>query len=139
MTLQLIFLGVGKTTLLRDVACQLSQSLRTIVVDTSNEIAGSANVPHSGIGRSRRMQVLDRRRQHDTLIEAVQNHNPQVIVIDEIGTKEEVNAARTLSQRGVSMIATAHGVSLSSLMKKPDLIALLGGIQAVTLGDAAAK
>lgn len=131
--------GVGKTTLLRDVACELSKSLRTIVVDTSNEIAGSSNLPHKGIGRARRMQVSNRKYQHDTLIEAVQNHNPQVIVIDEIGTKEEVNAARTLAQRGVSMIATAHGISLNSLMKNPDLLPLLGGIQPVILGDAAAR
>lgn len=132
-------IGVGKTTLLRDVASQLSYRLRTIVVDTSNEIGGGSNVPHKSIGKARRMQVPVRSDQHKILIEAVQNHNPQVIIIDEIGSKEEVNAARTISQRGVSMVATAHGISLSSLMKNPDLVPLIGGIQPVILGDKAAS
>jgi stage III sporulation protein SpoIIIAA len=113
--------------------------MRTIVVDTSNEIAGTSDIAHEGIGRARRMQVTKGTYQHETLIEAVQNHNPQVIIIDEIGTKEEVKAARTIAQRGVAIVATAHGVSLDSLMKNPDLLPLLGGIGPVTLGDNAAK
>eukprot|EP01104_Vermistella_antarctica_P006387 TRINITY_DN1708_c0_g1_i8.p1 TRINITY_DN1708_c0_g1~~TRINITY_DN1708_c0_g1_i8.p1 ORF type:complete len:502 (+),score=37.92 TRINITY_DN1708_c0_g1_i8:135-1640(+) len=113
--------GVGKTTLLRDMARYIASELsqRCLVIDTSNEIAGDGRVPHECIGRARRMQVSDRIHQHEVMIEAVQNHNPQVIVIDEIGTAQEVRSALTISQRGVSLVATAHGINLSSLLKNP--------------------
>jgi stage III sporulation protein AA len=129
--------GVGKTSLLRDVTAFFADTMRkrVIIVDTTNEIAGDGVVPHKCIGRARRMQVRDRREQSKILIEAVQNHNPQIVVIDEIGTPEEVNAARTISQRGVQMIATAHGENLHSLLKNPPLRNLIGGIKSVTLGD----
>eukprot|EP01098_Paradermamoeba_levis_P006659 TRINITY_DN2765_c0_g1_i1.p1 TRINITY_DN2765_c0_g1~~TRINITY_DN2765_c0_g1_i1.p1 ORF type:complete len:413 (+),score=119.75 TRINITY_DN2765_c0_g1_i1:157-1395(+) len=133
--------GVGKTTLLRDVTRLLANEMRkrVVVVDTSNEIAGDHPKPHHCIGRAHRMQVANRRHQHDVLIEAVQNQNPQVIVVDEIGTAEEVTAARMIAQRGVGMIGTAHGISLHSLLKNPTLRALVGGVQAVILGDSEAK
>jgi len=133
--------GVGKTSLLRDVTRTLSDQIkkRVIIVDTSNEIAGEGSVPHDCIGKARRMQVRDRNHQDETLMEAVQNHNPEVIIIDELGNAKEVAAASSISQRGVSMVATAHGVTLQSLLKNPPMIKLLGGIQAVTLGDSAAK
>jgi len=133
--------GVGKTSLLRDVTMFFANTCRkrVIVVDTTNEIAGDGPISHQCIGRARRMQVRDRKQQHEILIEAVQNHNPQVVVIDEIGTPLEVAAARTISQRGVKMIATAHGENLKSLLKNPPLRQLIGDIQAVTLGDQEAR
>lgn len=133
--------GVGKTTLLREAARVLADDLgkRVVVVDTSNEIAGDGDVPHSGIGRARRMQVLSPELQHKVMIEAVENHMPEVIVIDEIGTLEEALAARTIAERGVQLIATAHGVSLDNLIVNPTLSDLLGGIQAVTLSDEEAR
>jgi stage III sporulation protein AA len=129
--------GVGKTTLLRDCARMLSTETgrRVMVVDTSNEIAGDGAIPNAGIGRARRMQVADRNRQHDVMIEAVQNHTPQTIIIDEIGTAEEALAARTIAQRGVQLVATAHGRTIENLLNNPSLNDLLGGVHTVTLGD----
>lgn len=131
--------GVGKTTLLRDAARLLSQTRRVVVVDSSNEIGGEGDVPHPAIGRARRMQVTDPRQQHKVMIEAVQNHMPEVIVIDEIGRIDEVEAARTIAQRGVQLIATAHGHSLHNLMMNPTLSDLAGGIVSVTLSDDLAR
>ncbi len=133
--------GVGKTTMLREVARVLSENLRkrVIIVDTSNEIAGDGDVPHPGIGRARRMQVSSPTRQHAVMIEAVENHMPEVIIIDEIGTELEAAAARTIAERGVQLIGTAHGNSLDNLMMNPTLADLVGGIQAVTLGDDEAR
>lgn len=133
--------GKGKTTLLREISYSLSvyQSQVVIIVDSSDEIAGAADIPHPCIGRSRRMSVFDRTRQHQVLIEAVQNHNPTVIIVDEIGTKKEVAAVRTIAQRGVGIIGTAHGTNLSSLLSNPDLVDLVGGLKSVTLGDAEAR
>ncbi|KAL6062201.1 PFAM ATPase associated with various cellular activities (AAA), variant 2 [Balamuthia mandrillaris] len=133
--------GAGKTTLLRDVARCLSDEMgkRVLVIDTSNEIAGDGDVPHSCIGFARRLQVKNRGMQHNIMIEAVQNHNPQVIVVDEIGTAPEVNSARTIAQRGVSVVATAHGIDLGSLLKNPTLVSLVGGVHPVILGDKAAS
>lgn len=133
--------GVGKTTLLRDAASYLSvdKALRVIVVDTSNEIAGDGDVPHAGIGKARRIQVKKTRLQHAVMIEAVENHTPQCIVIDEIGTLEEVVAARTIAERGVRLIATAHGGEMSNLLNNPTLNDLVGGVHTVTLGDAEAR
>ena len=133
--------GIGKTTLLRESARVLSTDLgkRVIVVDTSNEIAGDGDIPHPGIGEARRMQVPAPERQHAVMIEAVENHMPEVIVIDEIGTEEEAIAARTIAERGVQLIATAHGNSLDNLLMNPTLSDLLGGIHAVTLGDVEAR
>ena len=133
--------GVGKTTLLREAARVLADDLdkRVVVVDTSNEIAGDGDVPHPGIGRARRMHVLSPELQHRVMIEAVENHMPEVIVIDEIGTLEEALAARTIAERGVQLIATAHGVTLDNLIINPTLSDLLGGIQAVTLSDEEAR
>lgn len=133
--------GVGKTTLLREVARVLADesNKRVVVVDTSNEIAGDGDIPHPGIGRARRMQVARTEEQHAVMIEAVQNHMPQVIVIDEIGTELEALAARTIAERGVQLVATAHGNSLGNLLVNPTLSDLIGGIQTVTLGDEEAR
>ncbi|HTQ79083.1 MAG TPA: R3H domain-containing nucleic acid-binding protein [Thermoanaerobaculia bacterium] len=133
--------GVGKTTLLREAARVLAGELgkRVVVVDTSNEIAGDGDIPHPGIGRARRMQVPSPELQHAVMIEAVENHMPQVIVIDEIGTTAEALAARTIAERGVQLIATAHGNTLTNLLQNPTLADLVGGIQAVTLSDEEAR
>jgi stage III sporulation protein SpoIIIAA len=133
--------GVGKTTLLREAARVLADDLekRVIVVDTSNEIAGDGDVPHPGIGRARRMQVPEPEHQHGVMIEAVENHMPEVIVIDEIGTAQEALAARTIAERGVQLIATVHGNTLENLMINPTLADLVGGIQPVTLSDEEAR
>src|SRR4030088_1150883 len=133
--------GVGKTTMLREVARVLADDLgkRVVVVDTSNEIAGDGDIPHPGIGRARRMQVQTPSLQHAVMIEAVENHMPEVVVIDEIGTEQEAAAARTIAERGVQLIATAHGNTLENLMLNPTLSDLIGGIQTVTLGDEEAR
>ena len=129
--------GVGKTTLLREVARVLSDDLgkRVIVVDTSNEIAGDGDIPHPGIGSARRMQVPFNKEQEDVMIEAVENHFPEVIIIDEIGRTEEAKACRTIAERGVRLIGTAHGTSIENILVNPMLQELIGGITAVTLGD----
>ena len=133
--------GVGKTTMLRDVARMCASELmkRVVIVDTSNEIGGDGDIPHHGIGRSRRMQVPRAALQHEVMIEAVENHTPEVIVIDEIGTGQEAEAARTIAERGVQLIGTAHGTSLSNLMQNPTLSDLIGGIESVTLSDEEAR
>jgi len=133
--------GVGKTTMLREVARVLAEDLgkRVIIVDTSNEIGGDGDIPHPAIGRARRMQVSTPARQHAVMIEAVENHMPEVIVIDEIGTELEAQAARTIAERGVQLVGTAHGNSLDNLMMNPTLSDLIGGIQTVTLGDEEAR
>ncbi len=133
--------GVGKTTLLREIARVLADEAnkRVVIVDTSNEIAGDGDIPHPGIGRARRMQVARTAEQHAVMIEAVENHMPQVIVIDEIGTELEAAAARTIAERGVQLVATAHGNSLGNLLVNPTLSDLVGGIQTVTLGDEEAR
>ncbi len=133
--------GVGKTTMLREVARVLADDLnkRVIIVDTSNEIAGDGDIPHPAIGHARRMQVTTPSMQHAVMIEAVENHMPEVIVIDEIGTELEAQAARTIAERGVQLVGTAHGNMLENLMMNPTLCDLVGGIQSVTLGDEEAK
>jgi stage III sporulation protein SpoIIIAA len=133
--------GVGKTTLLRETARVLADELhkRVIVVDTSNEIAGDGDIPHPAIGRARRMQVPTPTDQHGVMIEAVENHMPEVVVIDEIGTELEAMAARTIAERGVQLIGTAHGNTLENLMMNPTLADLIGGIQSVTLSDEEAR
>src|SRR5438876_275104 len=133
--------GVGKTTLLRECARVLSDEVnkRVVIVDTSNEIAGDGDIPHPSIGRARRMQVPQPERQHAVMIEAVENHMPEVIIIDEIGTELEAQAARTIAERGVQLVGTAHGSSLENLMLNPTLSDLVGGIQTVTLGDEEAR
>ena len=133
--------GVGKTTALREIARVLADDLgkRVVVIDTSNEIAGDGDIPHPAIGRARRMQVARPELQHQVMIEAVENHMPEVIVIDEIGTELEALAARTIAERGVMLVATAHGNELANLIKNPTLADLVGGIQSVTLGDEEAR
>lgn len=133
--------GVGKTTKLREIARLMADDLgkRVVIVDTSNEIAGDGDTPHPAVGHARRMQVRQPEYQKDVMIEAVENHTPEVIVVDEIGTEAEAQAARTIAERGVMLIATAHGNSLESLIKNPTLSDLVGGIQSVTLGDDEAK
>jgi stage III sporulation protein SpoIIIAA len=132
--------GVGKTTMLRECARVLSEERkRVVIVDTSNEIAGDGDVPHPGIGLARRMQVADPTLQHAVMIEAVENHMPEVIVIDEIGTAAEAEAARTIAERGVTLIGTAHGQTLENLLMNPTLSDLVGGISAVTLSDEEAR
>ena len=133
--------GIGKTTMLREAARVLAdeQRKRVVVVDTSNEIAGDGDIPHPAIGKARRMQVRTPNLQHEVMIEAVENHMPEVIVIDEIGTELEAQAARTIAERGVQLIGTAHGNNLDNLMLNPTLSDLIGGIQSVTLGDEEAR
>jgi stage III sporulation protein SpoIIIAA len=133
--------GVGKTTMLREVARILADKAgkRVIVIDTSNEIAGDGDIPHPAIGHARRMQVAAPERQHAVMIEAVENHMPQVIIIDEIGTELEAQAARTIAERGVQLVGTAHGNSLENLILNPTLSDLIGGTQTVTLGDEEAR
>ncbi|MEM8807936.1 MAG: R3H domain-containing nucleic acid-binding protein [Cyanobacteria bacterium P01_G01_bin.38] len=133
--------GVGKTTALREIARVLADDLlkRVVIIDTSNEIAGDGDIPHPAIGRARRMQVAHPEQQHQVMIEAVENHMPEVIVIDEIGTELEALAARTIAERGVQLVGTAHGNQLENLVKNPTLSDLIGGIQTVTLGDDEAR
>ncbi len=133
--------GVGKTTALREIARVLADDFhkRVVIIDTSNEIAGDGDVPHPGIGRARRMQVATPELQHKTMIEAVENHMPEVVVIDEIGTELEATASRTIAERGVMLVATAHGNQIENLLKNPTLSDLVGGIQSVTLGDDEAR
>ncbi len=133
--------GVGKTTALREITRVLADDLqkRVVIIDTSNEIAGDGDIPHPAIGRARRMQVAHPELQHQVMIEAVENHTPEVIVIDEIGTELEALAARTIAERGVQLVGTAHGNQIENLIKNPTLSDLIGGIQAVTLGDDEAR
>jgi stage III sporulation protein AA len=131
--------GVGKTTLLRETARLLAEGKRVVIVDTSNEIAGDGDIPHPAIGRARRMQVATPTLQHEVMIEAVENHNPQVIVIDEIGRELETEAARTIAERGVQLVGTAHGNTLDNLLLNPTLSDLIGGIESVTLSDEEAR
>ncbi len=131
--------GVGKTTMLREVARVLAENKRVIIVDTSNEIGGDGDIPHPAIGRARRMQVETPALQHAVMIEAVENHMPEVIIIDEIGTELEAAAARTIAERGVQLVGTAHGNTLDNLMLNPTLSDLVGGIQSVTLSDEEAR
>jgi stage III sporulation protein SpoIIIAA len=131
--------GVGKTTLLREAARILAENKRVVIVDTSNEIGGDGDVPHPAVGKARRMQVSQPMMQHEVMIEAVENHNPEVIVIDEIGRELEAQAARTIAERGVQLIGTAHGQTLDNLLLNPTLSDLIGGIEAVTLSDEEAR
>jgi stage III sporulation protein SpoIIIAA len=131
--------GVGKTTLLREAARVLAEKKRVVVVDTSNEIGGDGDIPHPAIGRARRMQVIRPDHQHEVMIEAVENHMPEVIIIDEIGRELEAAAARTIAERGVQLVGTAHGNTLDNLLQNPTLCDLVGGIQAVTLSDEEAR
>ncbi len=131
--------GVGKTTLLRESARVLSAHKRVVVVDTANEIGGDGDIPHPAIGRARRMQVATPEFQHEVMIEAVENHMPEVIIIDEIGRELEAAAARTIAERGVQLVGTAHGNTLDNLLQNPTLCDLIGGIQAVTLSDEEAR
>ncbi len=131
--------GVGKTTMLREAARILAESKRVIIVDTSNEIGGDGDVPHPAVGRARRMQVSKPSLQHEVMIEAVENHNPEAIVIDEIGRELEAAAARTIAERGVQLIGTAHGNTLDNLLLNPTLSDLVGGIESVTLSDEEAR
>jgi stage III sporulation protein SpoIIIAA len=131
--------GVGKTTMLREAARILAETKRVVIVDTSNEIGGDGDVPHPAVGRARRMQVATPSQQHEVMIEAVENHNPEAIVIDEIGRELEALAARTIAERGVQLIGTAHGNSLENLLLNPTLSDLVGGIESVTLSDEEAR
>lgn len=133
--------GSGKTTIIREIARVLADEMekRVIIIDTSNEIAGDSDIPHLGIGRARRMQVSKAELQHQVMVEAVENHMPQVIIIDEIGIELEVLAARTIAEKGVQLIGTTHGNCLENLIKNPPLAELIGGIQYVTLSDDEAK
>ncbi|PWB56428.1 MAG: AAA family ATPase [Anaerolineales bacterium] len=131
--------GIGKTTMLRESARLLGEKKRVVIVDTSNEIGGDGDVPHPAVGRARRMQVSTPALQHEVMIEAVENHNPEVIVIDEIGRELEAAAARTIAERGVQLIGTAHGNTLENLLLNPTLSDLVGGIESVTLSDEEAR
>lgn len=127
--------GVGKTTRLREIARYLSKTRRVVIVDTSNEIAGEGKIPHPAVGRSRRLQVPFDKGQHAVMIEAVENHTPETVIIDEISTIPEADASRTISQRGVQLVATAHGRTLTDFVNNPPLRELVGGVNVVTLSD----
>src|SRR5210317_895585 len=133
--------GIGKTTIIREISRVLADEMgkRVIIIDTSNEIAGDSDISHQGIGRARRMQVSKNELQHQVMLEAVENHMPQVIIIDEIGTDLEVLASRTIAEKGVQLVGTTHGSCLENLIKNPPLADLIGGIQYVTLSDDEAK
>jgi stage III sporulation protein SpoIIIAA len=133
--------GIGKTTIIREIARVLSEEMekRVIIIDTSNEIGGDSDIPHYGIGKARRMQVRKTELQHQIMMEAIENHMPEIIIIDEIGTELEALAARTIAEKGVQLVGTTHGNSLDSLIKNPTLSDLIGGIQYVTLSDDEAK
>jgi stage III sporulation protein SpoIIIAA len=131
--------GIGKTTMLREAARVLAEGKRVVIVDTSNEIGGDGDIPHPAVGHARRMQVAKPSLQHEVMIEAVENHNPEVIVIDEIGRELEAQAARTIAERGVQLIGTAHGRTLENLLLNPTLADLIGGIESVTLSDEEAR
>ncbi|MCE5209544.1 MAG: AAA family ATPase [Chloroflexi bacterium] len=131
--------GIGKTTMLREAARILSEKKRVVIVDTSNEIGGDGDVPHPAVGKARRMQVAMPTLQHEVMIEAVENHNPEVIVIDEIGRELEAVAARTIAERGVQLVGTAHGRTMENLLINPTLSDLIGGIESVTLSDEEAR
>jgi stage III sporulation protein SpoIIIAA len=133
--------GKGKTSRLRDAARYLSteSKKKVVIIDTSNEIAGDGNVSHEAVGRARRLQVPFEKTQHSVMIEAVENHTPDIIIIDEISASQEVQAARTIAQRGVQLIATAHGRKLEDLLNNPPLADLVGGVSVVTLSDDLAK
>ncbi len=131
--------GIGKTTMLREAARILAEKKRVVIVDTSNEIGGDGDVPHPAVGRARRMQVTKPSLQHEVMIEAVENHNPEVIIIDEIGRELEAEAARTIAERGVQLIGTAHGNTLDNILLNPTLADLVGGIESVTLSDEEAR
>jgi len=131
--------GVGKTTMLREAARVLAETKRVVIVDTSNEIGGDGDIPHPAVGKARRMQVPTPSLQHEVMIEAVENHNPEVIIIDEIGRELEAQAARTIAERGVQLIGTAHGINLENLLLNPTLSDLVGGIESVTLSDEEAR
>ena len=133
--------GVGKTTIIREISRILADESekRVIIIDTSNEIAGDSDIPHSGIGRARRMQVPNTELQHQIMLEAIENHMPQIIIIDEISTNLEVLAARTIAEKGVQLVGTTHGNCLKNLIKNPPLVDLIGGIEYVTLSDEEAK
>lgn len=137
----LLFLGPplsGKTSYLRAMARELSRTKRVVIVDTSNEIGGAATTPHESIGSARRMMVTHRSLQHEALIEAVQNHSPECIIVDELGTAAEILAARTIAERGVRLISTAHGDTLENILANPTLRDLVGGVEHVTIGDVGA-
>ncbi|XP_021593534.1 uncharacterized protein ycf45 isoform X2 [Manihot esculenta] len=133
--------GVGKTTVMREIARVLSDEFgkRVVIVDTSNEIGGDGNIPHSAVGAARRMQVPEPPLQHKVMIEAVENHMPEVIIVDEIGTEAEALACRSIAERGIMLIGTAHGERLENIIKNPTLCNLIGGIETVTLGDEEAR
>ncbi|XP_074372781.1 uncharacterized protein ycf45 [Apium graveolens] len=133
--------GVGKTTVMREIACVLSDEhrKRVVIVDTSNEIGGDGDIPHPGIGGARRVQVPQPSMQHKVMIEAVENHMPEVIIVDEIGTEAEVQACRSIAERGVMLIGTAHGEQLENIIENPTLSSLIGGVQTVILGDQEAQ
>ncbi|KAK1384274.1 AAA domain-containing protein [Heracleum sosnowskyi] len=133
--------GVGKTTVMREIARVLSDEhlKRVVIVDTSNEIGGDGDIPHPAIGRARRVQVPQPSMQHKVMIEAVENHMPEVIIVDEIGTEAEVQACRSIAERGIMLIGTAHGEQLENIIKNPTLSSLIGGVQTVTLGDQEAR
>src|SRR3990170_1135360 len=131
--------GIGKTTMLREAARILAEQKRVVIVDTSNEIGGDGDVPPPAVGRARRMQVAKPSLQHEVMIEAVENHNPEVIIIDEIGRELEAEAARTIAERGVQLVGTAHGNSLENILLNPTIADLVGGIESVTLSDEEAR
>lgn len=122
--------GMGKTTLLRDLAAALAQGPdmpRVTVVDTSNEIGGDGPIPLPYLGRCRRIQVASREAQSQVMTEVLQNHTPDYVIVDEIATVAEAEAAWSISQRGVHLIGTCHGEHLEGLLQNRALNMLVGG------------
>ncbi len=135
-----LFLGkpaAGKTTKLRECADYLSTEggKRVIIIDSCNEIGGEGNVPHFAVGRARRMPIPQGKKQYEIMLEAVESHNPQVLIIDEISTREEAMACKTIGERGIQLLASAHGERIENLIKNPAINTIIGGAASVTVGD----
>ncbi|EPY22109.1 R3H domain-containing protein [Strigomonas culicis] len=122
--------GKGKTTLLRDLSSSLAHEAsmpRVTVVDTSNEIGGDGPLPMAFLGRCRRLQVARREDQGRSMIEVIQNHSPEFLVVDELANAEEADAAWSIAQRGVNLVGTCHGERLADLLQNRALNLLVGG------------
>lgn len=126
--------GFGKTTLAREYSRLKSSTNQLIIIDTSNEIAGDDQIPHECIGDSRRMMVPSIKDQYLILQECVRNHNPDIIVVDELANKMEVEAVDSIKRRGIHVFASVHGC-FKELVSNSELNGVLGGFQNVIFSD----